>query len=176
MIAFHHAGVGGIGWTIIFANGDDLLEELGAVMLKFLKPSLYWLLVFLPWAVWAEHARSESHGFIFIAACLAIVPLAAILGRATERIASRVGEGLGGFLNATFGNAAELIIAIVALHAGKIRSRQGLPYRVYHWQPAARTWCFVPRWRTSKLRRQSSTCFTPCFSAVSALLSPCSAP
>ena len=89
-------------------------------MLRFLKPSLYWLLVFLPWAVWTEHARPESHGFIFIAACLAIVPLAAILGRATEHIASRVGEGFGGFLNATFGNAAELIIAIVALQAGKI--------------------------------------------------------
>ena len=89
-------------------------------MRKFLKPSLYWLLVFFPWAIGIEHARPESHGFIFIAACLAIVPLAAILGRATEHLASRVGEGLGGFLNATFGNAAELIIAIVALQAGKV--------------------------------------------------------
>ena len=89
-------------------------------MRGLLKPSLYWLLVFLPLAVWAEHAQPESHRFIFIAACLAIVPLAAVLGHATEHIAARAGEGLGGFLNATFGNAAELIIAIVALKAGKI--------------------------------------------------------
>lgn len=89
-------------------------------MRELFKPSLYWLLVFLPLAAGAEHARPEWHRFIFIAACLAIVPLAAILGHATEHISARAGEGLGGFLNATFGNAAELIIAIVALHAGKI--------------------------------------------------------
>jgi Ca2+:H+ antiporter len=98
-----------------------VIEEVKAVARKFLKPSIYWLLVFLPLAVWTEHARPESQGFIFIAACLAIIPLAAVLGHATEHIASRVGEGLGGLLNATFGNAAELIIAIVALQAGKIQ-------------------------------------------------------
>jgi len=89
-------------------------------MRKLFKPSLYWLLGFIPVAVWAEHIRPEWHQTIFIAACIAIIPLAAILGHATEHIAARAGEGLGGFLNATFGNAAELIIAIVALHAGKI--------------------------------------------------------
>jgi Ca2+:H+ antiporter len=90
------------------------------VIRKLLKPSLYWLLGFLPLAVWAEHARPEWHRFIFVTACLAIIPLAGVLGRATEHIAARAGEGVGGFLNATFGNAAELIIAIVALKAGKI--------------------------------------------------------
>ena len=89
-------------------------------MRTYLKPSLNWLLAFLPLAVWVEHAHPESHRFIFLAACLAIVPLAAILGQATEHMAARAGEGLGGFLNATFGNAAELIIAIVAIKAGKI--------------------------------------------------------
>ncbi|HUS16437.1 MAG TPA: calcium/proton exchanger, partial [Chloroflexia bacterium] len=49
---------------------------------------------------------------------LAIIPLAKILGTATEELASRVGSGVGGLLNATFGNATELIIAIVALNAG----------------------------------------------------------
>jgi Ca2+:H+ antiporter len=78
----------------------------------FLKPSLNWLLVSIPLAVWAEHDQPESHRFIFIAACLAIVPLAGVLGHATEHIAARAGEGLGGIPNATFGNAAELIIAI----------------------------------------------------------------
>jgi Ca2+:H+ antiporter len=71
-------------------------------------------------ALWAEHFRPDAHVFIFAAACLAIIPLAAILGRATECIAARAGDALGGFLNATFGNAAELIIAIVALRAGQV--------------------------------------------------------
>ena len=55
---------------------------------------------------------------LFITSALAIVPLAKILGTATEELASRVGAGIGGLLNATFGNATELIIAIVALNAG----------------------------------------------------------
>ena len=83
-----------------------------------LRPSLQWLLVFLPVALWAEHARPEAHVLIFAASCLAIVPLAGLLGLATEHLATRAGEGLGGFLNATFGNLAELIIAVVALRAG----------------------------------------------------------
>jgi Ca2+:H+ antiporter len=85
-----------------------------------LRPSLNWLLVFLPITIWAEHARPDSHRLIFFSSCLAIIPLAGLLGQATEHIASRAGEGLGGFLNATFGNAAELIIAIVALTAGQL--------------------------------------------------------
>jgi Ca2+:H+ antiporter len=56
--------------------------------------------------------------WIFVIACLGIIPLAGLMGHATEDISERVGEGLGGLLNATFGNAAELIIAIVALRAG----------------------------------------------------------
>lgn len=53
-------------------------------------------------------------------ACIAIVPLAGLLGLATEKLASRVGDAIGGFLNATLGNAAELIIALVALRAGML--------------------------------------------------------
>jgi Ca2+:H+ antiporter len=85
-----------------------------------MKPTLNWLLVFLPLALWAEHARPDSHSLIFIAAALAIIPLAGMLGVATEHLAARAGEGLGGLLNATFGNAAELIIAIVALQGGQM--------------------------------------------------------
>jgi Ca2+:H+ antiporter len=55
---------------------------------------------------------------IFFASSLAIVPLARLIGVATESLAARLGPGIGGFLNATFGNATELIIAIVALRAG----------------------------------------------------------
>src|SRR5262245_21668509 len=55
---------------------------------------------------------------IFAASGLAIIPLAGWMGRATEHLAEKLGEGLGGLLNATFGNAAELIIAIMALRKG----------------------------------------------------------
>lgn len=76
------------------------------------------LLIFVPIAIVLEylvHARPE---LIFGASCLAIIPLAGLMGKATEHLAEKVGEGIGGLLNATFGNAAELIIAIVALRAG----------------------------------------------------------
>jgi Ca2+:H+ antiporter len=82
--------------------------------------SLNLLLVFAPLAIGLEAAGSERHGLIFLSACLAIVPLAGWMGKATERLADRAGEGIGGLLNATFGNAAEMIIAIVALQAGKL--------------------------------------------------------
>jgi len=79
---------------------------------------LYWLLVFFPIALVLEHVVHASALWIFITSALAIIPLAGLMGRATEEIAERAGEGIGGLLNATFGNAAELIIAIVALRAG----------------------------------------------------------
>ncbi len=91
-----------------------------AIRESLLRPSLNWLLIFLPITIWAEHSRPDSHRLIFFASCLAIIPLAGLLGQATEHIAARAGEGLGGFLNATFGNAAELIIAVVALKAGQL--------------------------------------------------------
>jgi Ca2+:H+ antiporter len=76
------------------------------------------LLVFLPVAVALEHLAPGRVLLIFIASGLAIIPLAGWLGRATEQIAERTSEGVGGLLNATFGNAAELIIAVSALRAG----------------------------------------------------------
>ncbi len=87
---------------------------------EFMKPSLNWFLVFVPISVYLEHFHSQAHLWIFFSACVAIIPLAGLLGEATEHIAERTGEGIGGLLNATFGNAAELIIAIVALRAGYI--------------------------------------------------------
>jgi Ca2+:H+ antiporter len=79
---------------------------------------LNWLLIFVPIAIALEFFKPESHALIFIAACLAIVPLAGWLGRATEELARHTGEAVGGLLNATFGNAAELIIAIAAIRRG----------------------------------------------------------
>lgn len=83
-----------------------------------LRPSMDWLLVFVPVTAALAWLRPESHGWIFASACLAILPLAAWLGHATGHLASHTGEGIGGLLNATFGNAAELIIAIAALQRG----------------------------------------------------------
>lgn len=76
------------------------------------------LLVFVPIAMLMEWVLHSPPVWIFVVACLAVIPLAGLMGHATEEIAERVGEGVGGLLNATFGNAAELIIAIVALRAG----------------------------------------------------------
>jgi Ca2+:H+ antiporter len=77
-----------------------------------------WLLVFVPVAAGLEFFAPDRYLLIFIVSSLAIVPLAAWMGRATEELAERLGEGIGGLLNATFGNAAELIIALAALRAG----------------------------------------------------------
>ncbi|MBE7467265.1 MAG: calcium/proton exchanger [Planctomycetes bacterium] len=88
-------------------------------MPTWLKPSLSWLLIFVPIAAGLEFGAPKEHTWIFLSACLAIIPLAGWMGKATEHLAERTGEGIGGLLNATFGNAAELIIALMALRQGK---------------------------------------------------------
>jgi len=88
-------------------------------MKRFLsfKNWLDWLLILLPIAVWLELTHSSPVA-IFVVSCLAVVPLAGYMGKATEHLAERLGAGAGGLLNATFGNAAELIIAALALRKG----------------------------------------------------------
>lgn len=76
------------------------------------------LLVFIPVAIWMRYGMEWDGTPIFLTAAVSIIPLAGYMGRATERLAEHVGAGLGGLLNATFGNAAELIIAVLALRAG----------------------------------------------------------
>ncbi|MBV9468055.1 MAG: calcium/proton exchanger [Abitibacteriaceae bacterium] len=86
---------------------------------SFLRPSLDWLLIFVPISIILRYVPAlHNDTALFITSCLAIVPLAGWLGRATEHLAEQVGEGIGGLLNATFGNAAELIIALMALSKG----------------------------------------------------------
>lgn len=89
-------------------------------MQKLLRPSLNWLLVFVPATIVLSFVSGAQATWIFVCACLAVIPLAGWMGKATEHLAERTSEGIGGLLNATFGNAAELIIAIVALKAGMI--------------------------------------------------------
>ena len=82
-----------------------------------LKPSLNWLFIFIPVSVALERAHVPAP-VLFFSAALAIVPIARLIVLATEQLASRTGDAIGGLLNATFGNAPELIIGLVALKAG----------------------------------------------------------
>ena len=83
---------------------------------SMLRPSLNWLLVFVPLSLAFELAHQSL--LIFITSGLAIVPLAGLIGRATDQLAIRVGPRLGGLLNATFGNVTELIVAVLLVLAG----------------------------------------------------------
>ncbi len=76
------------------------------------------LLIFVPAAILLSFLSPSSHMLVFLAACLAIVPLAGWLGRATEELTHNTNQGIGGLVNATFGNATELIIAVAALQKG----------------------------------------------------------
>ncbi len=77
----------------------------------------YLLAPLIPVAVALELAHASAT-VIFAAAALGIIPTAALMGRATEELAAKSGPGIGGFLNVTFGNAPELIIALFALNEG----------------------------------------------------------
>lgn len=77
------------------------------------------LLIFLPLTLAFEYMHSDPL-WIFLGSAAAIIPLAKWMGVATEELSFKMGEGLGGLMNATFGNATELIIAIFALQRGLI--------------------------------------------------------
>src|SRR5438477_6707113 len=80
---------------------------------------LLWLLVFVPTVFAAANLRPEAHTLLFVLSVLAIVPLAALLSHATESVAAKTGDAVGGLLNATLGNLTELVIALAALRAGQ---------------------------------------------------------
>jgi len=80
---------------------------------------LLWLLVFVPVVFAAEALAPESATLLFVLSVLAIVPLAGLLSRATESVAVKTGDSVGGLLNATLGNLTELVIALAALRAGQ---------------------------------------------------------
>jgi Ca2+:H+ antiporter len=83
------------------------------------KNPLLWLLVFVPVVLAANKLMPGSHTLLFVLSVLAIVPLAALLSHATESVACKTGDAVGGLLNATLGNLTELIIALAALRAGE---------------------------------------------------------
>ncbi len=80
---------------------------------------LLWLLVFVPAPFICHTVRPDAHTLSFVLSVIAIVPLAALLSRATESVGAKVGDAVGGLLNATLGNLTELVIALAALRAGQ---------------------------------------------------------
>jgi Ca2+:H+ antiporter len=80
---------------------------------------ILWLLVFVPVVLVGEHIWPDAHTLLFVLSVLAIIPLAALLSQATESVAHRTGDAIGGLLNASLGNLTELVIALTALQAGQ---------------------------------------------------------
>ena len=81
---------------------------------------LLWLLCFVPIVFIAGAVWPKAHTLLFVLSVLAIVPLATLLSHATESVAAKTGDAVGGLLNATLGNLTELVIALAALRAGEI--------------------------------------------------------
>lgn len=79
----------------------------------------YWLLLLVPGTVLA-HFLHAPPALVFIIAGVSLIPLSGLLGEATEVLAAHLGESWGGLLNATFGNAVELLIVLAALHNGQL--------------------------------------------------------
>lgn len=80
---------------------------------------ILWLLVFVPVTFLGARMMPERAVLLFVLSVAAIVPLAALLSHATEAVAAKTGDSIGGLLNATLGNLTELIIALTALRAGE---------------------------------------------------------
>ena len=91
-----------------------------SVLRDILRTPLFWLLAFVPVLFGTKALAPESHTALFVLSVLSIVPLAGVLSRATESVAVKTGDTIGGLLNATLGNLTELVIAIAALRAGEI--------------------------------------------------------
>src|ERR1700741_3365588 len=100
------------------ATGQVVSDVQRAPLNKFLRSPINWLLLFIPLTIALEHLAHVAAPVLFFMAAVAIIPIAAQIVNATEQIAVRTGDAIGGLLNATFGNAPELIIALVALKAG----------------------------------------------------------
>src|SRR6266404_2289332 len=92
-------------------------QGLGQVLLGLGKEPLYWLVLFFPLTLVLEFVHVNAL-WVFVVSAVAIIPLAGLIGRATESLSASLSPALGGLLNATFGNAAELIIALFALRRG----------------------------------------------------------
>src|SRR3954465_1730052 len=79
---------------------------------------IFWMGIFIPIVLVLEFTHGASHTTMFVLSLLAIIPLAGFLSHATEGIAAKTGDTIGGLLNATLGNLTELVIFIAALRQG----------------------------------------------------------
>lgn len=91
-----------------------------AILRELRASPILWLLLAVPLVFAVERRAGQAHTALFLLSVLAIVPLAALLSRATESVAAKTGDAVGGLLNATLGNLTELVIAITALRAGML--------------------------------------------------------
>jgi Ca2+:H+ antiporter len=97
-----------------------LANAIVTLILKEIRQTpLLWLLILVPAVLVAQVVAPEAHTLLFVLSVGAIVPLAALLSRATESVAAMTGDMIGGLLNATLGNLTELVIALAALRAGQ---------------------------------------------------------
>jgi Ca2+:H+ antiporter len=92
---------------------------LGPLLREIRHNPLLWLLIFVPAVFVGQTLAPDRHTLLFLLSLLAIVPLAALLSHATESVAVKTGDAVGGLLNATLGNLTELVIALAALRAGQ---------------------------------------------------------
>ena len=92
---------------------------MGPLFKEIRRNPLLWLLALVPVVLAAQIIAPEAHTLLFVLSVVAIVPLAALLSLATESVAAKTGDMVGGLLNATLGNLTELLIALAALRAGQ---------------------------------------------------------
>jgi Ca2+:H+ antiporter len=102
------------------ARAADQNEDMKILLKEILHKPLLWLLAFVPVVLAAAKIRPEADTMLFVLSVFAIVPLAALLSHATESVAAKTGDAVGGLLNATLGNLTELVIALTALRAGQL--------------------------------------------------------
>ena len=94
-------------------------ERMNSLFKEIRHNPLLWLLVFVPVLFAAAKLKPEAHTLLFVLSVLAILPLALLLSHATESVAAKTGDAVGGLLNATLGNLTELVISVAALRAGQ---------------------------------------------------------
>jgi Ca2+:H+ antiporter len=97
----------------------DAKADMNVVFRELRSNPLLWLLMFVPGVFVVQQLRHDAHTLLFVLSVLAIVPLASLLSHATESVAAKTGDAVGGLLNATLGNLTELVIALAALRAGQ---------------------------------------------------------
>src|SRR3954463_16491035 len=96
----------------------ELVQPKRSAVAEFFSSPMNWIFAFIPITLVLERIESVPPTLIFFSAALSIIPIASLIVHSTEQLATRTGDAIGGLLNATFGNAPELIISFVALKAG----------------------------------------------------------